>query len=177
MLRGRTPDAIVRMKNCKKEDVFLKKEKISAFLNIKSEDIQTEIDNLGSEDTLHLIRYYFGIYVENTGEVNITEFKVRLEFPPENQIKLDSFTSAYKDGWPEDTYFPRISDRDSPPKQMRVNIYSKDTYYIKSYEFHLLPKNHLSEKSLTLNWTLYLSNTLPIHDKFDIFNELSPYSN
>ncbi len=114
--------------------------------------------------------YTFDVVLENTGEINISEFKISI-VGSARLSRLHNWSRTYKDGWPE----PGIGlyDPGKPRLQMHINVYPRDTYTITAGEFSLYDGERLADVNLTMDWTIYLKDTLPIYGKIDIANEFS----
>jgi len=129
---------------------------------------------LAKSEEIPVSEYQFSLVLENIGEVNISEFKVRIDFSPENAIRLDSYSRAVKDGWLESSHLFGPSRQEQTP--MRVNIYSQDTFLIRTHDFRLPSTDSLAENDLIVRWTLYLSNTLPITGQVSIASEFERHN-
>ncbi|HEX9923067.1 MAG TPA: ATP-binding protein [Anaerolineae bacterium] len=136
MFRGKTPNTTVRIVNCTEKEILV------THANVK-EKLYTQAENFIEELSKHpdqefpLKQLRFKVICENTGEINITEFKAMIDFSPENQFKLAPFKEAYKDGWPKSTFLRGLTG--SPTSPMQVNIYPNDIYRLTDYALFLLP--------------------------------------
>jgi len=164
MTRGKLPSAIVEINDFIEDEVMFNPQKATGGVIKQIESIFDK--NSLQEESLMVKRYRFSLCLKNTGEINITEYKVLLNFPSENSFELDPYSRTVKDGWAEYGYGPSIGSEQGRP--LKVNIFPGDTQYIREYEF-VLPRNKfLTDIDLFVDWTLFLRNTLPISGRIDL---------
>ncbi len=107
--------------------------------------------------------------VVNTGEVNITEFKVHLSFNANDVTGLIPFEESVKEGWMVSAIsYARPA---APDKPMRVNIYPQDRHALRHVWFPLHKGVSLETLGLTINWTLHLPNSQPIRGSINVADE------
>jgi hypothetical protein len=109
-------------------------------------------------------RCKFSISLKNVGKINITEFKVCINFS--DQCSLQNFEESYKDSWT--TPGNLLMDSQLSQEFMKINVYPEDTFHIEEKSFTINNLQELVEKKLELHWKLYLNNTSPIEGRIDI---------
>lgn len=171
MNRGKTPNALIKFANKGKKDITI----VSAenIPRSRHEFFKTEFVKLESGMEFQICEYSFDIGIENIGEVNITEFKVKLDNFTDGKLTFENISQSYKDGWPNYySFLPRIFDnKERQPDPMRINIFPKDRLTLRTYNFHLLRDENLEEFSFLINWTIYLANSLPIRGQINVISE------
>jgi len=173
MFRGKAPNGIVRAGRCDTKDICVLSQNLKGVLGPQHERFIEELSKPDQHPEVKLRKYEIYLVVENTGEVNLTEFKVRLDIPPENGLKLKSYSRTVKDGWLEYGGYgiPYRRQELQQATPMRVNIYPQDAYSLTSYTLYLRANENIQDEGFAINWTLYLPNTLPIRGKIEIANE------
>lgn len=116
---------------------------------------------VGADTGIAVHSYWFNILLHNTGELNITEFKVDIAFFGLGEGQLDPISYAVKDGWEDEVTSLPLRSPTSARKQMHVNIYPDDTRQISRRTFYLPKETPIAQHLVTLAWKLYLPNTPP----------------
>ncbi len=168
MFRGKAANAVVKVRDWRIEVIPPSEKKDpygSGFVPSSLRDILVGAE---SSQRPNLLRHHYNIVVENVGEINISEFKVRLHISPTGRSYLDDRSWDYKDGWPKSIWGPFTYPKDSQPPPMKVNVYPKDQFEVCGDEIVLAEGESFAEMGFILNWTLYLRDSLPIQGQIDL---------
>src|SRR5205823_544006 len=87
--------------------------------------IQSEISETVNVQRGHTDEYFFRILLLNTGEINISEYKVVLYAHPEDLFETPQFEFIYRDRDTYTSFGPFTSN-----SEMKVNIYPQDTHQV-----------------------------------------------
>lgn len=130
---------------------------------------QQYIDGKEDDDEVQTNWLQFRVDVVNDGEINISEFKVRIdsivkgishEFP--NPIE-----ETVKEGWVDKyPYEPKFN------RTQRVNIYPQDSYKIRDVHMWYPTMQSLDDIAINLHWTIYLRDTLPYTGSINVIDLL-----
>ena len=121
------------------------------------------------EERCVIRKYWCDIVVENTGEINITEFKVQLTTLPVGHCVPADRSWTFKDGWPDNTGFlPYTVEPGTSSRPMMINIYPRDRCRVTALEVFMSGEKTLGDLSAFVDWRLYLPNTLPTSDRIDL---------
>ena len=178
MFRGRAANAIVQAQLRGHEIIELtdpKDEKVTRKLGWYAEAHKEEINQATVEMPLCIERYLFDLTIQNIGEMNITEFKVVLRFSPPDFVHQAEDSWAFRDGWPDPRHrFWIPSGMGGPgnePRPMTLNIYPQDVFNLSSVLLFFRSPQNLTESHVVLDWTLFLSNTVPIYGRINLASE------
>lgn len=110
-----------------------------------------------------LQQFNFSLALNNIGEINITEYKIKLNFDSANTIRLKDHSIYKRDGEiHNDPFNSQISSQD------KVCIFPQDSHYVYDDGFAIKSDGRLEANVLILNWTLFLSNIYPINGQLNI---------
>lgn len=104
--------------------------------------------------------------VENTGEINITEFKLIYQVTPTGHSTQDTAAWTVKDGWLVQKQRPYDSSHESVP--MTINLYPHDLGWVAENEIMLMDNETLAGMSFRMRWKLHLRDTLPIEGEINL---------
>jgi predicted HTH transcriptional regulator len=126
MFRGKTANAQIRVDKWFQDSITVNSNNIRNKLYSQADNFIDEINKLDPNQELVINRYGFTLILQNTGEINITEFKVRIDYSEGNYFKFPSpFMRTVKDGWPDHSYYSRTNKEQN---LMQINIYPQDIY-------------------------------------------------
>jgi len=115
--------------------------------------------------------YEIDLVLENTGEINISEFKIRANILPIKKIFYtqplgEEIISEYRDGW----HRIHKNYEDNEGERRSVNIYPKDIFNVSTFDISFGKILEIVNKRLTtvLEWTIYLKDVSPIYGKIDL---------
>ena len=100
MFRGKAASAVVKVGNWRIEVIPPGEEKDSYGHGFVPSSLRDVLTGAEPSQRPNLLRYHYNIVVENVGEINLTEFKVRLRMAPTGRSHFDDRSLDYKDGWP-----------------------------------------------------------------------------
>ena len=143
MFRGREPDATIAISN----------------LIVHSTNGSRE----GSGNAPIIIEgrnYSFNFVLKNSGEVNITQFKIKYRFSSAEFDERKEVILQFRDGVPEK---PVLAYHNSEWRLMKINIYPGDDFTIQSYNRDFDSETDFLQKNIQIDWTLYLPNRLPVN--------------
>ena len=125
-----------------------------------------ELEELADDEIILSRAFHFNVWVENIGEVNLSEFKVRFSLESENIYgqHLHPTELHVKDGWTKEHAFNR------QVSTIRVNVFPGDRHWVRNWSFGLRPGQVLEDVELKLVWTLYLRDTFPIEGVIDVID-------
>lgn len=181
MFRGRIPHATVQTTEYQKALCEIPSEELKKAL--EDEDFREQFDvarflkdtqfldylkKNESKQTVIIRSYHFAIVLKNLGEMDITEFKLKVDFPADNPFYQKSYTKVIKEGWLPHGRKKTIGLATAIAGRMQVNIYPQDTFGIQMQEFFCAQDYQPSLEPLKFKWTLYLSNTLPTQGTIEI---------
>ncbi|MGB8698380.1 MAG: ATP-binding protein [Thermosynechococcaceae cyanobacterium] len=153
MFRGKYPNAIIDIDNCKTQ---IREKNEYASINERKIDLKYESS--------------FLVLLRNTGEINIEEFKIQIKYNFSEDLHLNSniLDETFKNG-----RMPRISNSltkyaDSQPSPQQVNVYPGDSYLIDKNVFYMNDKYFSDESSLILKWKLYLKDAQPLEGEINL---------
>ena len=175
MFRGKEASAIIQFANISVEDIDLDLGKERRITRLQEDDFWQKI-RLHPGDRLKVKKYSFDVILKNSGGINITEFKAKIDFLSDNySYSLRSYENTFKDGWLQDSpmAFLPSTDKSMTVRPMRVNIYPQDFAKLNRYNIYILENEQLLEKHIKLQWKIYLSHTLPNEGDIDVGKELS----
>lgn len=170
MFRGQKPSATIKVSIGKTTSLRVSPVNVKTELAKQSPRFAGALELLGTDDRLEVDVFQYRLCVKNTGEINITEFKAKIE-PSCSIDMLETFSWDVKDGWSPNRGPFTYSD----PSPMRLNIYSDDEYDIFEDKLFVEPGKRLLNERVHLNWTLYLKDTLPIRGIIDLGQALEEY--
>ena len=167
MFRGKLPSAVVKTATWQTAS-----EEVTARSALQGGSypgaITTVLSRLQPDDRCIIRRYWCDVDIENTGEINITEFKVHLTPHPVGHCAPADRPWTFKDGWPDNAGFPYTVEPGASKRPMMINIYPRDTYRLTALEVFTTGDKTLRELDAVLEWTLNLSNTLPVSGRIDL---------
>jgi hypothetical protein len=149
MFRGKYPNAIIDIVNCKTSPS-------SSAVRINSE-----------EDPKY--KFSFWIILRNIGEININEFKVLIKYKYSEDLDLDlsTFQESFKDGYI--TPMPAMSEKYLGQEYPQsINIYPEDTYLINVNDFIFQEKELPKDSLIIIYWRLYLKDIRPIDGEINL---------
>ncbi|HCG01117.1 MAG TPA: hypothetical protein DEV93_11310 [Chloroflexi bacterium] len=163
MFRGRMKTASLRVGTLTSERVSVPFNSISRSGALLSSGVRALFSNISNTDPQRIVKCVLQLAIENSGEININEFKLSwtrtsaiLEW---NTRNANSF--AARDGVPPSFAF----NRGTPQS---VNIFPHDNHSAINDIFYFTEDEDLDDAQLAYDWTLYLSDTLPISGKLTI---------
>lgn len=166
MFRGRAADAVVKVRDWRIEVIPPGEEKNPYGHGFVPSGLQNTLASMELSQRPTLLRYRFSLVVENVGEINISELKVRFGITPTGRSSLDSLSLDFKDGWPSPRWGPiTIAGQASP---MKINVYPTDELNVHDDEIVLMEGESFGDMGFILHWTLYLRDSLPIQGQIDL---------
>jgi hypothetical protein len=165
MFKGKSASGSIALIRKNIYQTFIPKNSISSALVM-------EVLHKENLDQITISRYSFGISVVNTGEVDITGFKLIANINPKTIRRTSSRVYwRYYDGmeadWRDENYDPEFSD-----KIITVKMYPQDTFVVDGDLICEIPFDvSMKDLNATLDWELFLSNRMPIQGQFDLASE------
>ena len=131
-------------------------------------------ERIGQSAQFDTNTYVCEVYLVNTGEINISEFKLRLDFPDNNRFRLSRRREFnVKDGWIATSDSPESAFLHERMRSMKVNIYPSDSFRIGQFNLPIKAVENITEQELLLQWSIYLKDTLPIHGSTDVIEQIT----
>lgn len=168
MFRGKAPQAIVTTGDWHVELVPVSYSEVAITAQRYPEQVRQVLRLLQPDQSCIVRKYHFDLHVINTGEMNITEFKLQLQFRPAGYTWRDEEVWSVKDGWPTGTGGFHIGDSGAPSPPMKVNVYPEDAHRVQTLYAFGLADQDIGDVGAALHWTLYLPSTLPIRGQIDL---------
>jgi hypothetical protein len=154
MFRGKAPKATIIVSRALMREEAINKSNKNVWENL-------ELDNPEEKDELeqkYIVRYFLKLSLLNAGEINISEYKARIQITPQNLAENSNseFDVKYKDG----DVFPSFGFEPSNHR-MQINIYPEDTHEVAEITLWTPKGRVLSDYNPKIYWKLYLKDSYP----------------
>lgn len=167
MFRGKYPNAIIDIDNCKTQ-IYEKGEPRDGRNKHSPNAITIEPNkNLKYKSS-------FNVLLKNIGEVNIEEFKIQIKykFSEDLHLNFDFFNETFKDGkMPSRISKTQALYSDIQITPQQVNVYPDDIYLIENKVFYMNDKYFSDESSLILKWKLHLKDAQPLKGEINLIQK------
>jgi len=135
-----------------------------------------DADSLAS---FRLRKFSYAVVLENTGEINISEFKVNLAFSNHDIVYHKHFNKTYRDGAYDNNIMKRVfasmSRRDRQEYPENIVVFPQDTFSLITESFYHPADSAIPLPENTLSWRLFLPDSIPTEGVINVTSELSAH--
>ena len=164
MLRGKLPSATLRVVEKLIEDTPVSLENARGDHTL--DEWLAQFDGLSPKEPVPVTRYRFSTEVRNTGEVNIYEYRARLQVY-RGLLLVTEVGRSVKDGWPTGTGPYGLASSST----MQVDIYPQSGREVNWFQVFVPDGLPLRKAGLRLKWTIWLKDTQPFEGEIDLADE------
>jgi len=179
MFRSRSFQSVIKIIDLQTIEREYSKAQIDSQFGDKGKRYESFFSSKDKSEQLAIRTYSYSVVLLNTGELNITEFKVCLKFSNNDLSSHDTYQKTYRDGSYNNDPMKNLlrwpSKETAVEYPENITVFPQDTFRIVSDSFHCPAIQDITPLNLSLFWRVFLPDSLPIEGEVDVISEFSTY--